>query len=246
MREKKRKDFRDIFGEDAFYDKTAEQTLQAGSIRQSMNDEDKKDINAAEDYCNTYLFGTILKETDDDQQIWRYLSWWYFAAEEPLDPKASTEEYIKQCFAACKKRVKYWEEDLTRFKRVVRGSLLILQDPDLDLEGHKFVTMLRAWRILWGISDDNVQPTLRQVHNKLVEGLVKLSKDDDLLVKYLDALKATQRVEDDEDEDEETSGDEKKKQGSGSSWFVPAAIATATAVAVLGAVFYFRNKWRKQ
>jgi hypothetical protein len=252
VREKKRKDFRDIFGEDAFYNK-AEQTLQAGSIlTKKMTDEEKKDMSAAEDYCNTYMFGSSLLESEEDLQLWRYLSWWYFAAEEPLDPNLPAEKYVKQCLKACKTRLKYWEEDYARFKSVIRGSLLILSDPDLDLESHQFVTLLRAWRIVWIYTEKPLKPpTLAEVRGRLVRGLETIyNGSEEMYKEFLVAVEEVRKddleVEGNEDEeDEEEDAGAKTQSTTGATWILP-AIAAATAVAVIGAVFYFRNNWRKQ
>lgn len=245
MREKKRKDFRDVFGEDAFYNK-AEQTLAAESVlKKNLTEEQKRDMSAAEDYCNTKMFGSALVEPQENQ-IWQYLSWWYFAAEEPLDPNDSVKNYVKQCLKACKARLKYWEEDIARFKSIIHGSLLMLSDPDLDLESHRFVTLLRAWRMLWVPTKKPTNPpSLEEVRHRLLVGLDGIYENESVLEKYMATLTSRHDLDLSEEEDEEEVGEERVATSThGSGWIVP-AIATATAVAVLGAVFYFRNKWRK-
>mgnify|MGYP001029226651 CR=1 FL=1 len=253
-RDKKRTEFRAIFGANAYIDGT-EQTLESEDENNKSNNNKvpattSEDIWAARQYCGAKYYGGVLRNPrfgTQDREVLEVLLWWYLSAEEPLEPQTPLEEYKSHCRQVAEDRVNYWEDTQERYESIMRGTLGLLKDPEFDADDPLLIVITVGWsEYALPLIEANPDITNEQLRKQLIEEFEGMLKDLPYTYPYLKQAKenrtkaqqvAARAAEEANNATEAHNVGEK-------SWkpLLTAASIVASVALIGGAVFLFRKK----
>jgi hypothetical protein len=243
-----------IFGEDAYIEGT-DQTLETeeeGRTNTNKVVASPDDLWAARQYCGAKYYGGVLRNPrfgNEDREVLEVMLWWYLSAEQPLDPKEPLADYKARCRKVAEDRVDYWEDDAARYEAIMRGTLGLLKDPELDPDDPLLVVITVGWsEYALPIIEANPEVSNEELKNALIEEFEGLVKDLTYTYPFFQQAKAANRARPQlAARAAEESLKTKESAGSSKSWkpLVTAVSIAASVVLIGGAVFLFRKKFFK-